>query len=403
MILSIPEMFNRGVRYLGRGDHKKAISFFKKETNSFKELHLNMGTCYSCLGLDSKALEHYLAAIDTNLRFANGTLGPYPEALNNIGLLHYAYEQDLRAIDYYTAALDTKPDYHTARWHRSLSGLRRVVSGYTDVDSKAAFIDYDFRFYTSNRPTGIDNSIPTWDGISVGDSIIVLAEQGLGDTFQWMRYVKLLEGFFKKVWVQLPKCLHELHVDYNVVEHVSECDASLSVPICSLTRYFDVNAADCCYLARPYSHNFGPGTHVGVVGVGSIHHINNYRRSCGMSGFSSLRGVGVKLYNLTPGSRDVPGILSLNPTSWMKTAEYIAGLDLVITVDTSVAHLAGVLGVPCWVLMPLADADWRWGDSSCGYSNVWYPSVKVFRNPNNWDVVFRNVKECLSDFDRISR
>lgn len=399
MILQTPDNYNRGVRYLARGDYNKAISFFKREVVEFKELYLNLGSCYSSTGRDNKALDNYLKAIDNSVRFANGATGPYPEALNNIGLLHYTYEQDLRAIDYYTAALNANPYYHTARWHRSLSGLRRWVSGYTDVDHRTALIDYDFRFYTSSRPTGIDDTIPRWDGEAGGESIIVLGEQGIGDTFQWMRYVNLLKSRFNKVYVQLPTSLHELHSDYNVVNQVSECDAKVSVPVCSLTRYFELNSASCNYLSRPTGHDFGAGTHVGVVGVGNVSHINNYRRSCGMSWFNDLVGCGSKLYNLTPGARSMKGITPLNPRTWLETAKYISGLDLVITVDTSVAHLAGVLGVPCWVLMPLADSDWRWGDSTCGGANAWYPSVTVFRNPNDWRVVFNNVKECLIDFN----
>ena len=400
MINVVPEMYNRGVKYLAREDHKKALSFFKRQVDVFKELYLNMGSCYDAMNNDVKALECFMLAADHNTRFANGTCGPYPEALNNIGLIYYTRECDLLSIDYYTAAIDAKPDYYSARWHRSLSELRRYVSGWSDVNVDRAIIDYDFRFYVSKRPTEIDRSLPRWDGVTTGGSIIVLAEQGLGDNFQWLRYVRLLESKFDKVWVQIPTTLRGLHKHLNVVNMVQETDATVSVPLCSLTRYFDIDSIDCNYLTPPAAHDFNfSGLKIGIVGVGSTTHNNNYRRSCGLSYFLGLVGPAVRLYNLTPNSRDVKGIINLNPKTWSCTASYLMGLDLVISVDTSVVHLAGVLGVKCWVLMPLQESDWRWGDSSCGDNNVWYPTVKVIRNPNSWDVVFRNVKDRLNDFN----
>ena len=396
----VPEHYNRGVKLLARKEYNKALSFFRKEEVPFKELYLNMGSCYSFLGADNKAYQYYNLAVDSDLRFADGSRGPYPEALNNLGIVLYSRECDLQSIPYYDAALAADPSYHDARWHRSLSMLRQVVSGNSDISSELAFSDYDFRFYLRAGSTGIDKDLPLWDGVSSGSSIVVLSEQGVGDTFQWMRYVKDLERYFTKVWVQLPRSLHAVHASYNVIERLSECDAEVCVPICSLSRHFGITMTGHDYLPRTKGYDFGTtGLKVGVVGEGSVLHTNNHRRSCGMHQFLKLISPGVNLYNLTPGARTIKGIVNLNPRSWCATVDYLCGLDLVITVDTSVAHLAGVLGVPCWVLMPISDTDWRWGDSSCGTNNVWYPTVTVFRNPNNWDTVFRVVKECLSDFN----
>lgn len=394
----VPENYNRGVRYLEKLNYAKALSFFNKERSVFKELYLNQGTCLKYLGEHNKAISCFAKAADPSIRFADGTVGGYPAALNNLGISMYAEEQDLLAIDYYTSALEHKPDYHTARWHRSLAELRRWVSGH-NVNYRRALVDYDFRFYTTDRPTDIDVTIPTWNGVDGGGSIVVLAEQGLGDTIQWMRYVSLLNGLFEKVWVQIPTSLHGLYPHLRCVNTVEETDAEVSVPICSLTRYFDRDSADPHYLLAPVSHDFGgSGLKIGVAAAGSPTHINDSRRSCGIGYFLDLLGPGVVLYNLQPGCRTVKGIVNLNPSSWTETAGYLGGLDLVISVDTSVVHLAGSLGVPCWVLMPTMDSDWRWGDSSCGTNNVWYPNTKVIRNPNSWNATFRKVKDMLNDF-----
>ena len=398
VIHSVPENYNKGVKYLEKANYTKALTFFKREQNTFKELYLNMGSCWSYLDDDVKALHYYNLAASHDIRFADGTVGEYPEALNNIGIIKYCREQDLEAISYYNRALASNPEYHTARWHRSLSELRRWCSGHVDINPDRALIDYDFRFYVDRKRTEIDVSIPRWDGVSGGRSIVVLAEQGIGDTIQWTRYAKLLGSYFDKVWVQMPTSAHCLFPDHNVISHLHECDAEVSVPLCSLTRYFDVNAAPHDYISRVEGHNFDfTGLKVGVVAEGSKTHNNNFRRSCGIHQFLKLVMPGVQLYNLTPGARPVKNIVSLNPATWLETRSYLCGLDLVISVDTSVVHLAGTLGVPCWMLSPSMDTDWRWGDSSCGEHNVWYPSVRVIRNPNNWDAVFRVVKDRLHD------
>ena len=394
----VPEMYNRGVRYLEKQNHAKALSFFRKETSNFKELYLNQGICWGRLGNQQKSIDCFAKAADPAVSFASGATGPYPEALNNLGISMYAEEQDLLAMDYYDAALEHKPDYHTARWHRSLAELRRWVSG-RPSNHVRALVDYDFRFSVRDKATVIDAALPRWDGVTGGKSIVVLAEQGLGDTIQWLRYVVLLENLFEKVWVQIPTKLRPLYPHLNCVSFVQETDAEVCVPVCSLTRYFPIDAVDPHYLSAPTPFDFGgSGLKIGVVASGSPDHNNDHRRSCGISYFLELAGPGITLYNLQPGDRSVKGVVSLNPKTWLETASYLMGLDLLISVDTSVVHLAGTLGIPCWVLMPLADTDWRWGDSTCGEDNVWYPSVKVIRNPNSWVATFRKVKDMLNDF-----
>lgn len=395
--------YNKGVGYLERGRYEKALQFFRKETILCKELYLNMGSCYKYLGSDRKAYECYLKAADHTVPFSDSTYGPYDLALNNLGLMNYMVENDDKAISYYLKALDLNPSFHSCRWHLGISEYRKWLSG--DISCReSAVINYDFRFYQTNNYTTIDSTLPRWDGVSSGTSIVVLSEQGLGDKFQWLRYVKLLERYFDKVWVQIPETLHSLYSEYNVVTKVSDTDAVCCVPMCSLTRYFEVDSAPHNYLSGVVPHDFvDTNFRIGIVNSGSSSHINDYNRSCSIHHFLGLMGPGITLYNLVPGAKAVKGITNLNPASWDETASYLKGLDLVISVDTSVVHLAGTLDVPTWVLMPKKDSDFRWGDSTCGTNNAWYPTVKVFRNPDNWDVVFSVVKECLSDVNSIPR
>jgi hypothetical protein len=398
------ENFKKATRYLEAGRHDKALTFFKKQikqTGGFKECYLNIGNCLQHLNNQrDEAYNHYLLAADPHTPYADGGFGDYEFALNNLGLLEYGYEHDHLACDFYQRVLELNPKNYDARWNLGITEIRRALSGDTTADLNRGWVNYDFRFYQSHKNRArVDLSVPRWDGVSSGRSIVVLSEQGLGDKFQWLRYVKVLEERFDTVWVQLPKVLHDVFKlsGFKVVERVEECDAEVCIPLCSLNRWIPINAAPADYLTKPEAYHFSGGVlNVGICGVGSTTHVNNTNRSCGTKPFEDLAGVGVKLYNLTPGSRSTKHIETLNPSSWIETASYLLGLDLVISVDTSIVHLAGALGIPCWVLLPSWDTDFRWGDSTCGSSTVWYPNHTVFRNPQDWGTVFKNVKECLN-------
>lgn len=390
--------YNKGVGYMYKGNYVKALQFFKKEKVLNKELYLNMGSCYKHLGWDQKAFDNYSLAADHATPFYNGGFGPYDLALNNLGLMYYMADRDEVAIEYYLRCLESSPEFHDCRWHLGISQYRQYLTSRDETSKDTATINYDFRFYQANNYTRIDTSLPRWDGVSKGTSVVVLAEQGLGDKFQWLRYARLLEAYFDKVWIQIPECLHELYSDYNVALKVPDTDATHCVPLCSLTRYFDIDAAPHNYLTKPVPYNFNTTKlKIGIVSSGSTGHINDKNRSCGIHHFLGLLSDDVVLYNLTPGAKAVKGVTNLDPKSWSETASYLVGLDLVISVDTSVVHLAGILDVPCWVLMPTKDTDFRWGSASLGDTNPWWPSVKVFRNPGDWSTVFKVVKELLKN------
>ena len=101
------------------------------------------------------------------------------------------------------------------------------------------------------------------------------------------------------------------------------------------------------------------------------------------------------LYSIRPGANSVRGVTALNSSSWAESAEIVNGLDLIISVDTSIVHLAGSLGRECWMLQPLKETDFRWGNSTMGEKNIWYSSVRVIRNPGSWAAVFAEVRTRL--------
>lgn len=391
------EYFNRATKYASKSNNLKALQFYKKELgiNEFKECYLNLGNMYRLLDNDKEAYRCYLKAADNNMPFSDNTFGPYALALGNLGLLEYTFGNDVGAIDFYLMALDIDPLHYDTIWNYSSALLRQWCSR-EEVDLVSAWKMYDFRFKRKNARTIIDNTLPVWDGISSGRSIVVLAEQGYGDKFMWGRYIKCLREYFDEVWVQTPEVLVEVFNDFKTCFTVAESNASVSIPFASLAAKFDMVEGDWLrgkfgvqeFSTDPYKLN------IGIEWSGSSSHTNDRNRSCPVGYFTELAKYGT-LYSLKADAVKVKGIEHLGCKSWAATAEAVNGLDVVISVDTSVVHLCGSVGANCLVLMPLKETDFRWGNNSMGEDNIWYKSVKVVRNPNSWEKVFEEVKARL--------
>jgi len=160
---------------------------------------------------------------------------------------------------------------------------------------------------------------------------------------------------------------------------------------------------------------FGDLLKVGVCWAGNPAHPNDMRRSCEMSEFKSIDMEGVKLFSLqkdirpriwprSPEPVDLCGgsegmkLVNMSPhmNSWEDTAAIISSLDLVVSVDTSVMHLAAAMGKETWGLLPFVP-DWRWGLGS--EKSCWYPTLRLFRQPSpgDWKGVFSAVRDVLAE------
>lgn len=377
-------MFNRGTKYLHSGNYLKALSFFKKETREFKELYLNMGNCYKLLDNHSKAADYYLLAASDSVCFANGSYGPYPLALNNLGLMCYTLGDDVLAMEMYSTALVIDPLYGEAIWNYGNACLRssNCVEGWDH---------YEYRFKRGAGSVRIDTSLPTWDGQSCGDSIVVLTEQGLGDKIMFGRYLHLLRAFFKEVVIVCHESLDCVYSDYKCVR--SSIGYKLSIPICSLARIFGV--LENRWLDGKFSPSAISG--IGVCWNGSATHANNRNRSCSSNYFSALADID-RLYSLSPDCLAAKNITALRPKTWSETCSYLLGLKLVVSVDTSIVHMAGTLGVPCIMIQPLHETDFRWGMPRAVYygNNPWYASVAVVPN-TGWDNSFKTVRKLINE------
>jgi hypothetical protein len=269
-------------------------------------------------------------------------------------------------------------------------------------------------------------SKPFWDGGDItGRTILLHAEQGLGDTIQFVRYVSLVERMGAKVITACQKELKSLLVKSKLFgtvvsfqDPIPEFDIHcplMSLPFTLLTSIETIPAeipyitADSELISRwreriQPDHSFK----IGVVWSGNPKYKKNRVRSCSLETFSPLAEHNeITFYSLQKGDAAEQ---AKNPSNNMKlvdltdeindfsdTAAFIEHLDFIITVDTAVAHLAGAMGKPVWTLLPFVP-DWRWMLDR--EDSPWYPTMKLFRqtSPGDWDSVIMRIKEELKEF-----
>jgi hypothetical protein len=273
-----------------------------------------------------------------------------------------------------------------------------------------------------------DSSQPQWTGQVPleGRSILLFAEQGLGDTIQFLRYVPLVARRAARVLLQLPPALLPVLPDPGancrvlrpgepVPPHDLQCSL-MSLPYAFGTALADIPAeipylqADAdrrAHWAQILASARRP--RVGIVWSGNPQHRNDRRRSIPLPMFRAIDPGAVQFAALQPQVRDAdrealagwPDVLDFGPElrDFAETAALIEALDLVVTVDTSVAHLAGALGKPVWILLPYVP-DWRWMLDRA--DSPWYPTAKLYRQDadRDWAPVLARVRSDLAELAR---
>ncbi len=390
MIPKVSDYYNKGTKALLKGDYEKALSWFKKETGECKELYLNKGNALRKLGQFQEAGKSYVRACASDVFDFNGVGGLYAPALCNLGLLYYGNGQDSEAITCYKRALEIDPLCYDAIWNCSTALLRDYCSG--GVLNKDAWKMYLYRF-KSVKP--IDTSIPLWDFKSNG-RVLILAEQGLGDKLMWGRFIASVSKI-ADVTVQLPKILHGLF-PWKCVEAYNTTDYDFCVPIASLASEYGFG--DGVWIPG-YKRSKKARTYKIVVEwAGSATHANNTYRSCYSQYFSDLakKFPDIEFINVRPDSVKIAGVKKIAGSNFVSTKETLLGTDLVISVDTSIVHLSGSMGIETWMLQPLRETDFRWGkaDLKLAYGkdiewNPWYSSVAVIDN-YGWDKTFKELE-----------
>lgn len=355
----------------------------------------------------------YRAALDRN--------PIWPEALNNLGTLLYDLGRPDEAIQSLRTAISQRPDYADAHFNL---GISLLLAGRFDEGWR----EYEWRWKQETKKPHLRGfSQPPWDGGDIGERVLLLhAEQGLGDTLQFCRYVPAIAAE-RRVVLEVQRPLLPLLAGLPGIERiVARGDPlppfDLHCPLLSLPRVLGTTLEtiprEPSYLragpqrAAAWRERVGQidGLRVGLAWAGNQTMSGDRRRSIPLERFSELADLpGVSFVSLQKGlgaSQSTPPGLSLHDWTddlhdFGETAGLIEVLDLVISVDTAVAHLAGALGRPVWLLNRF-DRCWRWllnRDDS-----PWYPGLRQFRQiqPGDWSRVLQDVRAELEQ-SRLTR
>ena len=371
----------------------------------------------------------------------------YTEALTNLGNAFRDQGRFEEALASYEQALKSDPT--RAETHHNLGQLRLLMGNFAE-----GWPAYEWRWQTRDFLHQAEQNAftqPRWDGSPLnGRTLLVAAEQGLGDTLQFIRYVPLIQERGGKVIVQCQASLLRLLIDCWGKARVVAKGASLPhfdvyAPLLSLPSIVGTSLttipADIPYLhadaelverwrrelqtaavRSPMSginkmpSNTGHRTSdtgrdfkVGIAWQGSQTYSYDPQRSIELEHFHGLANVpGVQLISLQkgPGMEQLDRLpsdhaiinlghrLDENSGAFMDTAAIMANVDLVISSDSAIAHLSGAFGVRVWVALPKVP-DWRW--LLAREDNPWYPTMLLFRQTRSgdWDDVFERLAEKL--------
>jgi hypothetical protein len=352
------------------------------------------------------------------------TLAPeWAAAHHNLGVALSRQGRAAEAIDAFRQAIAHGPRTPTVAQSHVCLGLLLLERG----DYLAGWQEMEWRFADrgGSRAALGGRPQPLWRGEPLtGRTLLLGAEQGCGAMMQFVRFAPRLAALGARILLEAPASLAGLLSTCPGVAAVvaldAPCpDADLQLPLQSVPRVLGTTLetlpADIPYLSAPRRPRPDLATalapyrrrlKVGIAWSGNRHYPLNADRSCLPADFATLAQLpGVQLFSLqqddegaTEAELEALGIRSLAPLlgDFASTAAVVSRLDLVLTVDTCTAHLAGALGRPVWTLLH-QPCDWRWG--AAGGTTPWYPGMRLLRQerPGDWRGVFRAVRAALAE------
>lgn len=347
------------------------------------------------------------------------------EAHCSLGMAFYQQDRLDEAMECFQQALSLKPDYLDAqiniastlrdqgRVDESIEAFQKIIQQHPDLpdphyglalslllkgDYENGWREYEWRWNSSNSPQQKPKlKGKEWRGEPLDyKTILVYCEQGAGDTIQFIRFVPLLAAQGANVILQCPESLVSLFSQVEGINQVITFDQKITnydvhCPILSLPLHLNITLqnlpATVPYIIPAASMvdalELDKNKYkIGIAWAGSPLHFNDRKRSCSAELFAPLAKIeGIELHSLQKlrPNENAPSFMidhCEQLQDYNDTASLINKLDLVISVDTSVAHLAGALGMPVWILLPHAP-DWRWLQQ--GDSSPWYPTATIFR------------------------
>ncbi|MDR0806806.1 MAG: tetratricopeptide repeat protein [Enterobacteriaceae bacterium] len=376
---------------------------------------------------------------------------------NNYAIMLHKMDRYQEAIEQYELALKFDPDYvnasyglasvfaHIQQLDAAKTQLNHLVEHHpNDIrsqtalgmillqqgDFKQGWRLYRGRYSAKNIHRFVKSPAlkqPYWNGRNLQEKrILVYREQGLGDEIQFCRFAARLkqEKGASAVYLVCKQAVYPLfrqlpHIDKVIIEGDEMPDFDTWVLLLDLPRYF-LNSAVPFGIMPPYfsadpallakwllPKNTDSPLRVGLVWKGTPQHNNDSHRS--LKNLNELRPLwdvaGIEWISLQKGAGEEEALaaptdmpiraLGHQVQNYADTAAIISQLDLVISVDTSVAHLAGAMNKPCWVLIPAIATDWRWQQKQ--ETSVWYPSMRLFRREitEEWDKTIIEIRDAL--------
>jgi len=378
----------------------------------------NLGLCLRAQGRLEEAVAEYRKALDLHPAYAPGW--------SNLGLdMHKLGHLD-EALDAFNRALTLEANLTQARFSRALVLLTRgdYAQGWAEYESRMRCPEYAAGY----RLPPMAGTPRPWQGEALaGKSLLLIAEQGIGDTLQFIRYAKPLndQGARVDLYVRqahvagLLRNVHGLSAVYTGEAAIPAYDYFchlLSLPrLCGTRSLADV-PAEVPYLSAPADRRaywrqrldaIPARLRVGLAWAGSPTNVDDRNRSCSLqalAGLFELPGVAWINLQLGAGREELQTVQTPildwgdEQTDYAETAALMAELDLIITVDTSIAHAAGALGCPVWIMLQYI-ADFRWLLNRA--DSPWYPNARLFRQPcaGDWAGVAVAVRAALADFE----
>lgn len=378
---------------------------------AFIEAQSNKGNVLKDLGRMEEALSCYRQTLCFEPSFALGTY--------NLGNTYKELGADLEALRYFKRALCLDPKLASAGWNQALMLLRRG-------DYREGWMLYEYGWSAGQRGRRRQIQQPLWlgDTALVGETLLVHWEQGYGDVIQFSRYVTVLWGLGVHVVFWAPPALEKLMLSLRGIKAIVTTQEALpkfdrhcplmSLPL-ALGTDLDTVPMNVPYLfperrrLYQWQTRLGPKQRlrVGLVWSGGRAHPHDQLRSLSLETLKPLYQLSmIEFHSLQVEYRaeDLP-TLEGSPihrhdkslSDFAETAALIANLDLVISVDTSVAHLAGALGKPVWILLH-HPCDYRWMDTRS--DTPWYPSVRLFRQliAGDWSQPIGLLLKAIEEF-----
>lgn len=409
---------NLGAALTDVGAWDEAVASFERAlalNPQLAEAHSNLGRALT----KQERYDEAIAAIETSLKLKPAAAATY----GNLGNVLYRSGRFEEAVACYRQWIARHPQDATA--HRSLGQVLLFLGRFAE-----GWPEFEWRQRDPATPWVHRRfAQPTWDGTTMpGETLLLHAEQGFGDAIQFLRYLPLVRqrAEASRVIVECPpKLVRLLRQSYGESVEMVSRDAGQEAALPAFDRHcalmslpFTLSESEPLTMAEPYLHadpesrvawgaQLGTATRmrVGLAWAGSAVHVNDQRRSMPSQYLLPLLLAHreMEFYSLQVDASEADarplrdaGLIDHTPhlADFADTAALVAELDLVISVDTAIIHLAGALGRPVWTLLPFAP-DWRWGQE--GEATHWYPTMRLFRQPTpgDWPAVIQRVAEEL--------